>query len=175
MNFIKGSYDTPQEALDAVRALEAEGYQAHDIRLVSNATIRDIYKNKTNAKFTASEDYVDGDLAVDERVDHEEDESIWEKIKDFFTVDEDYDRERTDPQDDPLVNYRKDIEAGKIVVIVEGERTGTLSTDEHRADELVEKPDNPSMDPVDRPADLNRNPSHLDEHPGDLDSEDPRF
>lgn len=172
MNFIKGSYDTPQEALNAVRTLEAEGYQAHDIRLVSNSTIRDTFQNKTNAEFTASEDYVDGDLDVDERVDHEEDESIWEKIKDFFTVDEDYDRERTDPQDDPLVNYRKDIEAGKIVVVVEGERLDSANRTEN---ETINKPENSPEDPVDRPGDLNRNPSHLNEHPGDLDSEDPRF
>lgn len=115
MNFVKGSYDTPEEAFAAVQSLQAEGYRAEDIRLVSNLTIRDTLMDQTDAKFTTTEDYGNVDA-------HEDDESMWDKIKDFFSVDTDYDKEKTDPQDDPLVNYRKDIEAGKIVLIVEGTR-----------------------------------------------------
>lgn len=115
MNFVKGSYDTPEEAFAAVQSLQAEGYRAEDIRLVSNLTIRDTLMDQTDAKFTTTEDYGNVDA-------HEDDESMWDKIKDFFSVDTDYGKEKTDPQDDPLVNYRKDIEAGKIVLIVEGTR-----------------------------------------------------
>lgn len=116
MNFIKGSYDTSEEALAAVEALQAKGYRAEDIRLVSNVRIRDTFMDQTDAKFTATEDY--GDAIAQEQ----EDESLWDQIKDFFVLDRDYDREQRDPQDDPLVNYRKDIEDGKIVLIVEGKR-----------------------------------------------------
>lgn len=128
MNFVEGSYDTPQEAFEAVKRLKTEGYRADDIRLISNAAMRETFMDQTDVDVTTTDRY---EKETVQEPAHEE-ESMWEKIKDAFTVDEDYGDYSNDPDNDPLMNYRTDIEAGKIVVLVEGEPkvTPTPTTDE---------------------------------------------
>lgn len=135
MKFVEGSYDTPQEAFEAVKQLKTRGYRASDIRLISNATMRDSFMNQTDVEVTTTDHY-DRDLT-------EEDESLWEKIKDAFTVDDDYSDYSGDSSNDPLMNYRTDIENGKIIVLVEGESKETpspsvdptLTSDTHMTDD----------------------------------------
>lgn len=129
MSYVEGSYDTPQEAFEAVKRLKREGYRAEDIRLISNTTMQETFMDQTDVDVTTSDRY-------DRETGHKttkEDESLWEKIKDAFTVDEDYDDYADNPDNDPLMNYRTDIDAGKIVVLVEGERgvspTATMDAD----------------------------------------------
>lgn len=121
MSYVEGSYDTPQEAMEVVKRLKREGYRADDIRLISNAAMRETFMNQTDVDITTT-DHV-------ERETTDEDESLWDKIKDAFTVDDDYEDYSDDPDNDPLTNYRTDIEAGKIVVLVEGEPVSTPTTD----------------------------------------------
>ena len=153
MSFVEGSYETPNEAIDAVRALEAKGYHAKDLRLVSNEGIRDTFMDQTDAKFTAREDYREADRSKTD----EEDESVWEKVKDFFSIDEDYDydREGRPREDDPLVEYRKDIEAGRIILLVEGEPIQQEETIiYYEEDDILNQPINDPIEPVDRTDDL---------------------
>ncbi len=110
MSYVEGSYATAQDAFAAVRRLKTEGYRAEDIRLVSNEAMRDTFMNDTDVHVTTTDRY-DDELT-------QEDESLWEKIKDAFTVD---DGHSNDPDNDPLAHYRTDIEAGKIVVLVESD------------------------------------------------------
>lgn len=138
MNFVEGSYDTPQEAFEAVKRLKTEGYRADDIRLISNAAMRETFMDQTDVDVTTTDRY---ERETVQEPTHEE-ESMWEKIKDAFTVDDDYSDFANDPDNDPLMNYRTDIDAGKIVVLVEGEpkvsptttdsmpTSDTLTTDE---------------------------------------------
>lgn len=120
MSYVEGSYNTAQEAFDAVKRLKAEGYSASDIRLISNKTMHDSIIGQTDVDVTTTDTY--------ERERNHDDESLWEKIKDAFTVDDDYTDYSDDPDNDPLMNYRADIDAGKIVVLVEGDRKGTART-----------------------------------------------
>lgn len=110
MSYVEGSYATSQEAFAAVQRLKTEGYRAEDIRLISNEAMRDTFMNDTDVHVTTTDRYED-------ELTHE-DESLWEKIKNAFTLDDEY---SYDSDNDPLANYRTDIEAGKIVVLVEGE------------------------------------------------------
>lgn len=116
MSFVEGSYATPQEAVAAVNRLQAEGYKKEDIRLVSSSETRGAFKEQSPVSVTAEDSY---DLD-DNQTTEEDDRSIWEKMKDAFsTDDEDY---SNTSEDDPLYAYKEDITAGNIVVVVDGQK-----------------------------------------------------
>lgn len=112
MSFVEGSYNTPEEAVEAVRRLEIKGYTKDDIRLVSNSASRNAFLDHSNVD-------VEIDSNQGSEHGHDDDRSFWDKIKDAFTLDDDYDT--SNDNDDLLSPYRDDISAGHIVVIVEGE------------------------------------------------------
>ena len=114
MSFVKGSYNTVDEALEAAKRLQSEGYSSKDITLISNVTTRDSYLNNSGINVKTPENY-DEDKGL-------KDESLWDKIVNAFTVEDEYDRYPRGGHEDPLVNYRSDIDAGKVLLVVEDDR-----------------------------------------------------
>jgi hypothetical protein len=65
-----------------------------------------------------------------DRVDEgDEDRSVWESIKDFFTMDDTYDDPNYDVENDPLYAHRSVITEGEIAVLVTGEPTMDVGMD----------------------------------------------
>ena len=102
---VEGVYETIDEALKAVDRLRIEGYARKDIQVVANEDTR----NRVDAN------YKENITPADEELDHfEEDESLWEKIKDAFTMSEpDYEDTNS------LEAHQEDIEKGKEVVLLD--------------------------------------------------------
>ncbi len=131
MSFVKGSYNTVDEALEAAKRLQSEGYSSKDITLISNVTTRDSYLNNSDIDVKTPENY-DDDNGL-------KDESLWDKIVNAFTVEDEYDRYPRGEHEDPLVNYRSDIDAGKVLLVVEDDRDNVQDADYTR-DGVVDEP-----------------------------------
>ncbi|MDN6625756.1 MAG: general stress protein [Pisciglobus halotolerans] len=99
--FVKGSYSTLKEANQAATDLIAEGYNKEQIMLIANKETKKRLPNVSNIDVST------------EQV--EEDDSMWDKVKDFFTgEDSDY-----NGNEDLLSPYQNDIENGNIIVLVD--------------------------------------------------------
>lgn len=137
---VHGSYGTPDETVAAIRELQDKGYGKDEITLYSKAE-RSRTFDKTDR--TADEkdeqrdrsfDKVDGNSDEAEKegsfdrvnkapVDKEEDESMWDKVKDLFTSDTyDYESDSADPNysedEDILYPHRADIADGHHIIVL---------------------------------------------------------
>lgn len=115
---VVGSYAKSQEAVEAVKELQGKGYQKQDITLICSSEARNLISNTTDVEVTTDE-AITGEAAKGNRTDHQ---SIWERIKETFSTDDDDDRVFTSTDDDPLYAYQKDIANGNIIVMVNIER-----------------------------------------------------
>lgn len=111
-----GSYSTREEALSVIEELQREGYSRDDIIVYTNKDAA------TNFDF-AGLSGIDVKTGVNGVETTQEDQSLWEKIKDAFSVDTyEYDSSSNEEADhannDPLYQYRDDISAGKIIITV---------------------------------------------------------
>ncbi|ALV22364.1 MAG: general stress protein [Carnobacterium sp.] len=116
---VKGIYDNAQETLEAVNQLKSEGYTANEITVVTgqnkNPNLKDLNEAKVSTADATKED-------------HEDEESVWEKIKDVFTV-KDY--EKGNSVGNPLaeygvsddvasdLDYKNELEKGRILIVVD--------------------------------------------------------
>lgn len=116
---VKGIYDNAQETLEAVNQLKSEGYTANEITVVTgqnkNPNLKDLNEAKVSTADATKED-------------HEDEESVWEKIKDVFTV-KDY--EKGNSVGTPLaeygvsddvasdLDYKNELEKGRILIVVD--------------------------------------------------------
>ncbi len=116
MSYVEGSYDTPHEVILAVKRLKEEGYRPENIRLISNTEVHDSFVHQLDIEVHVKDPYEDG---VDA------DSSLWEKIKDAFSTVDDYGEEPKHPEDDPLFYYRANIDAGKIIILINEPYTRT--------------------------------------------------
>lgn len=115
-----GSYSTREEALSVIERLRNEGYERDDIV---------IYTTDEAASRLGFDGLSGIDVETDgNRMDGEEDRSLWEKIKDTFSFDT-YDSETATPENDPLYQYRGDISDGKFVITVKGYRQPETTED----------------------------------------------
>lgn len=115
-----GSYSTREEALSVIERLRNEGYERDDIV---------IYTTDEAASRLGFDGLSGIDVETDEnRMDGEEDRSLWEKKKDTFSFDT-YDSETATPENDPLYQYRGDISDGKFVITVKGYRQPETTED----------------------------------------------
>lgn len=117
---IEGSYVRVEDAMHAVQRLKEEGYSSSDITVVANAAVRDSLPYTMDAFVSTDTDRLE---------DGTDDRSMWEKIKEAFTMD-DYEVNRQDqmdynPDTDPLSGYREEIEQGNVVVLVTEDVTPT--------------------------------------------------
>src|SRR5699024_7996314 len=101
MRFVQGSYNSSEEALEAVKELKADGYRDDNIRIVATESTRDTFGNSSGVDVTSAY----GANGV-----NHEDESFWDKIVNAFTVEDDYEH-RVGQDDDVLADYRSDIDA----------------------------------------------------------------
>lgn len=108
-----GSYDSREEALHVVDRLVTEGYTRDEITLYANSDAANLIGNDNMRG-------VEVETSPSAHVE-EHDESLWERIKDAFSVDtrdSDYYDENEDT-DDILLPYRTDLGKGNIIVAVE--------------------------------------------------------
>lgn len=122
---VEGSYVRVEDAMHAVQRLREEGYKKHDIYVVANSTVRNSIPQTLDAEVSTSSDVSD-DM-------HDDDRSLWDKIKDAFTID-DYETERVnqpgyDMENDPLESYHDEIEQGNIIVLVNEDAKTTVVGD----------------------------------------------
>lgn len=114
--FVEGSYVSIEDAQRAINNLISQGYSKKDITLVANESVEDSVTTETD---------VDVSSNYDAATDSDDDRSMWQKIKDAFTVDT-YDQTASDDpsyrQDEGLLHdYKDDIAKGNIIVLVDGE------------------------------------------------------
>lgn len=123
---VEGSYVRVDDALRAVERLRDQGYSKNSITLIANESVRNSIPYTMDAEVTTDTDMRDNV--------HDDDRSLWEKIKDAFTMDDDYDVNRyDDPEyntdDDPLFEYRSDIEQGNILVLIDEDASRNTTVD----------------------------------------------
>lgn len=137
---VDGVYDTIDEALRAVDRLRMEGYARKDIQVVANEETR----NRVDAN------YQENITSVDEELDQaEEGETLWDKIKDAFTMSgPDYEDIHS------LEAHKEDIERGKVIVLLDKYSENRATTEpntigpdgvrnpdeEHKVESLGERP-----------------------------------
>lgn len=108
-----GTYVSIDDAMKAVKELSEQGYSRSAIDVIADRIVKD------SIPFTMDAEVSTADEARAEVEASEDNRSIWEKVKDAFTFNE-YDKDTPfDEVEDPLQEYRNDLAAGKIVVLVE--------------------------------------------------------
>lgn len=108
-----GTYVSIDDAMKAVEELSEQGYSRSEIDIIADRIVKD------SIPFTMDAEVSTADEARAEVEASEDNRSIWEKVKDAFTFNE-YDKDTPfDEVEDPLQEYRNDLAAGKIVVLVE--------------------------------------------------------
>ncbi|MEY8292329.1 DUF2382 domain-containing protein [Carnobacteriaceae bacterium 52-44] len=124
---VEGIYPNVEEALRAVDRLREQGYSRENITLVANDEVRRTFGSDVDADVSTQD--IDQDRSMDRVDEGDEDRSVWESIKDFFTMDDTYDDPNYDVENDPLYAHRSVITQGKIAVLVTGEPTMDVGMD----------------------------------------------
>lgn len=125
-NRVEGVYSNVDEAMRAVEALRDRGYPRENITIVANEDVRDNFPWNVDAEVTTRD--------TDTSDSGDNDRSFWDSIKDAFTTDDsysdsNYDQPDYDRENDPVYEYRDDINRGSIVVLVrEGADTEGATT-----------------------------------------------
>lgn len=104
-----GKYQNPEDVKAALQRLERDGYTRDDVTL---------YTNNSNLK--KFEDTYDVDMLADETktVNDTDNESLWDKVKDMVSYDDDEGSELSDGEAELVEPYKEDINAGYTVVVV---------------------------------------------------------
>jgi uncharacterized protein (TIGR02271 family) len=114
---IIGAYDSTNEAAAVVEQLSRKGYSPEEIMVVSNRDRLGSLENKTG-------------LQVERDRTEQNDPSMWDKIKDAFTLDEENHSENRLSKyglpDDEASRYESKLDDGKILVAVESDSTADL-------------------------------------------------
>lgn len=124
---VEGIYPNVEEALRAVDRLREQGYSRENITLVANDEVRRTFGSDVDADVSTQD--IDQDRSMDRVDEGDEDRSVWESIKDFFTMDDTYDDPNYDVENDPLYAHRSVITQGEIAVLVTGEPTMDVGMD----------------------------------------------
>src|SRR5690625_3600393 len=83
---VEGIYPNVEEALRAVDRLREQGYSRENITLVANDEVRRTFGSDVDADVSTQD--IDQDRSMDRVDEGDEDRSVWESIKDFFTMDD---------------------------------------------------------------------------------------
>ena len=126
-----GVYDTESEVIEAVNNLNTAGYTPEDITIIANNSDETNWiRSETNYGATTSDDWID---PADR---HEDDESFWEKVKNFFGSESDaYDGRdgyissftHYGLTNEDAERYNAEVERGKIVLLAPEEYAGTTN------------------------------------------------
>lgn len=125
--YVVGSYTSPQEAIEAVRKLQEEGYRKEAITLVSSTESKNSISTTTNVEVSTDE-AVTNQKTNAKRSD---DRSAWEKIKGVFSTEDHDGKVSTNSDDDPLYSYQQDLANGNIIVMINEEKKGRNENESH--------------------------------------------
>lgn len=118
---VEGVYPTVDEASEAINRLRKQGYSRDDITLVANAEVRDKFRRSGSSEVDTEE------IGTNHSTDHAEDNdhSLWDSIKDFFTFDDSNDDPDYPTENDPVTQYSDVISQGQIAVLVNEQTDST--------------------------------------------------
>lgn len=122
--YVVGSYVSPEEAVNAVKKLQEEGYQKEDITLISSTESKNSISDTTDIIGTIKETDKDN-------------RSIWKKIKESFSSNDSTEPSSSQSNDDFLDAYQQDIANGNIIVIVKGEPKKISSNEAHSTERVT--------------------------------------
>ncbi|MHA6485670.1 YsnF/AvaK domain-containing protein [Bacillus cabrialesii] len=112
MKSIVGVYETPQETIAAIEGLITKGFDSDDISVVTSRRDTDYLESRTGTE-------------VNQAVGAHEDESesFFDKLKDYFTMDDTAAHSKTlsdlDITTGEIENYQEDLDDGKLLVAVD--------------------------------------------------------
>ncbi|CUB23890.1 Stress response protein YsnF [Bacillus subtilis] len=112
MKSIVGVYETPQETIAAIEGLLTKGYDSDDISVVTSRRDTDYLETRTGTEVNQAIDAREG-----------ESESFFDKLKDYFTMDETAAHSKAlsdlDITTNEIDKYQEDLDDGKLLVAVE--------------------------------------------------------
>ncbi|KXJ38146.1 stress protein [Bacillus spizizenii] len=112
MKSIVGVYETPQETIAAIEGLLTKGYDSDDISVVTSRRDTDYLESRTGTEVNQ---------AIDAR--ESESESFFDKLKDYFTMDDTAAHSKAlsdlDITTNEIDKYQEDLDDGKLLVAVE--------------------------------------------------------
>jgi hypothetical protein len=119
---IVGVYETPEETMNAIEGLTSRGYDTDEIAVITNRRDTDYLEERTGAE-----------VANADVRDNEHDESFWDKLKDYFTMNNEYDRSNQlsnmDIPEDELDSYTTELNDGKFILAVDEAAAAFISED----------------------------------------------
>jgi hypothetical protein len=119
---IVGVYETPEETMNAIEGLTSRGYDTDDIAVITNRRDADYLEERTGAEVTNA----------DVR-DNDHNESFWDKLKDYFTMNDEYDRSNQisniNIPEDELNSYTTELNDGKFILAVDEAAAGVSTED----------------------------------------------
>ncbi|MFW2109778.1 YsnF/AvaK domain-containing protein [Bacillus spizizenii] len=112
MKSIVGVYETPQETIAAIEGLLTKGYDSDDISVVTSRRDTDYLESRTGTEVNQAIDAREG-----------ESESFFDKLKDYFTMDDTAAHSKAlsdlDITTNEIDKYQEDLDDGKLLVAVE--------------------------------------------------------
>lgn len=109
---VVGVYETPEETMNAIEGLNYKGYDKDNISVITSRRDTDYLEEHTGA-----------DVENANGSHNEQNESLWEKIKDYFTMNDSYGHgnplNSLDIRQDELNSYTTELNEGKFIVAVE--------------------------------------------------------
>ncbi|WP_051348481.1 YsnF/AvaK domain-containing protein [Peribacillus kribbensis] len=127
---VVGVFDSQEEAIQAIRDLTSQGYDTDQISVLTNRRDNSLLEDRTGA--TVDRDVHSGTAAGND------DESFWDKMKHFFTMDDMTDTnsrlaglDLTPAERDAYTSHLDD---GKYLVTVDGDTNSSLSDGTYQTD-----------------------------------------
>jgi uncharacterized protein (TIGR02271 family) len=119
---IVGVYETPEETMNAIEGLTSRGYDTDDIAVITNRRDADYLEERTGAE-----------VANAEERDNDHNQSFWDKLKDYFTMNDEYDRSNQlsniNIPEDELDSYTTELDDGKFILTVD-EAAAAVNTED---------------------------------------------
>ncbi|HIZ70465.1 MAG TPA: general stress protein [Candidatus Atopostipes pullistercoris] len=113
---VEGVYPTLDGAMKAIERLKKQGYSREEITLVANeGTRKQLTKDEKTDIHTEQLDTEQ--MTHAEKTDSED--SLWDSIKDFFTIDDSNEDAELTHEEDPAYEYKEQIDQGQLVVVVD--------------------------------------------------------
>ncbi|MBM7694187.1 uncharacterized protein (TIGR02271 family) [Peribacillus deserti] len=127
---VVGVFDSQQETVEAIRELTSQGYNTDQISVITNRRDNEILENRAGATV---------DNGVNSTNSYHEGDSFWDKVKDFFAMDETTDSTRNRLSSLNLshteeTEYNSHLDNGKYLLVVEGSGDVSLGTGTYGSD-----------------------------------------
>lgn len=114
---VEGVYPTLEGARQAIERLKNQGYSRNEITVVANAEVRKQLTKKEKTDIHTEEIETEQTTTPIEKKDAED--SLWDSIKDFFTMDDSNEDSDLLHKEDPAYEYKDQIDQGQLVIVVD--------------------------------------------------------